>query len=144
MGMSEACACCGFLVPKDATCFVCTTAADFSDGVSDTHSSQTCEMVFLNREAFTNCCANLLRHIGTTDFTKALEFFLAAIVDMSVQPEWQQFWDRCPPCDGWTCEVCHAKSDSYSAECCICGQFRIHLQSRSSDSDDEDATLFCG
>jgi len=123
-GLSELCPRCGLLFSKHETCFFCNTVSDFSD-TADRHVSEaTSGPLLLSRERFTNLCFNMLRHIGTTDFTVALEVLLGAVVDMSTQMEWQEFWTKYPPCDGWACARCHGRNDDNMSSCCICSNDR--------------------
>merc|ERR1712107_276085 len=120
---SEVCANCGLLVSKHTTCSWCahgaTTRVD-DGGVSD-HSFEKSK---INKEHLTNCCINVLRHIGPADLTTAIEYLLGTAVNMSTDPKWQDFWEKtCPPCNDWTCAVCDAKNDEVSGQqCLICGK----------------------
>merc|ERR1712137_232626 len=117
----EVCGNCGMLVSRHNTCFFCTNLADFSDWASAKRVSKaTSRPLLLKKELFTNVCMNLLRHIGTADFTTAIEYLIGVAVDLSMQPEWQEFWENNPPSEGWTCATCQGKSDEGMTTCCIC------------------------
>merc|ERR1712007_353025 len=102
--ISEMCTTCGLLFSKQDTCPFCTNVANFSDRASDGWSSaEDVQPLLINRHHFTNLCVNMLRHIGTNDFTTAIQLLLGVVVDLATIVKWQEFWNENPPCDGWRC-----------------------------------------
>jgi len=78
----------------------------------------------------------MLRHVGTTDFTVAIECLLGAVVDLSTQSEWQEFWTNNPPCDGWACAKCHARNDEDTSICFICSSWEFEVDGAESEGDE--------
>jgi len=135
---SRMCDTCGFIVCRHGTCQFCAVSTSAANSeVSDLCSNAMEFVEFLvTRRYFTKFCCNAMRHTGTTDLTRGIELLIAAAVDLSTQPEWQESWEKHPPCDDWTwiCPVCHARSTQYSRVCCICGETNEISSSSSSSS----------
>jgi len=135
---SEACDKCGF-ISKHPICFSCALLESGGAGtVSMSNQSSDkgeSEEFLVSRDNLTNCCINVLRHVGARELTTGIELLIGVALDLSTQPEWQEFWNNNPPSSGWRCRNCFGTNEKFRQVCCICAKPNGQVDSDSSSSD---------
>merc|ERR1712137_324624 len=86
--------------------------------------------LLVKKEVLTNLLANILLHVGTPEMMTGIELLLGVAVDLSAQPEWQNFWKTNLPSCSWRCAYCFGTNGVGDRTCFLCGQ--LHEGSESS------------